>query len=301
MTLLNEISSEFPFESKYIDLLGSQLHYVEEGEGDPILFLHGVPTSSYLWRNIIPQLSDKARCIAVDLIGFGKSGKPDIEYTIQDHIQYIEAFIDKLQLKNITLVLHAWGSVIGFDIAMRHPEKFKAIAFLESHIRPPTTRDMISLPVQELAMVLSSDDAGYDVIMNSNYYVNKVLPGGVLRTLSEDEMKNYREPFDAPGSCQPIWQFLQELPLGDEQTSAVPIIEAYSQKLQESDLPKLMMYGIPGFLTTIDTVIWARDHFPNLELVDIGDALHYAQESNPEVIGSALREWYCELASAPIV
>jgi len=124
-----DISAEFPYASHYIEVLGSKMHYVEQGSGDPILFLHGIPSSSYLWRNIIPFLADKGRCIAVDLIGLGKSDKPDIAYTVFDHIRYIEAFINALGLTNLTIVMHAWGSVIGFDYAMRNEANIKALAF----------------------------------------------------------------------------------------------------------------------------------------------------------------------------
>jgi len=151
----------------------------------------------------------------------------------------------------------------------------KPSLFFESHLRPPTGREMVSLPVQELASVLDSDDGGYDVIMNSNYYVNKVMPSGVLRPLSAAEMRYYQEPFTQPGSCRPIWQYLQDLPLGDESSEVSELISQYSISLTQSSLPKLMMYAVPGFITTIDTVMWARDNLSQLTLVDLGDALHY--------------------------
>lgn len=290
----NQISADFPYQSNYIEVNGSKMHYIDEGQGEPMLFLHGIPTSCYLWRNVIPFLSDNVRCIAPDLIGMGKSDKPDIEYTVFDHIKYIEGFIEALDLKNITLVLHAWGSVIGFDYAMRHQENIKGIAFLESHLRPTMQWDMISLPVQEMSAVLDAPDGGYDVIMNSNYYVNKVLPSGVLRTLTEEEMEHYRAPFKEPGSCKPIWQYLQDLPLGGDSGEVDKLIANYSEVLTQSQLPKLMLYAIPGFITTVDTVKWARDSLPNISLVDVGDALHYAQESNPQKIGEELLAWYAE-------
>ena len=136
--------SDFPFHDNYVEVLGSKIHYIDEGQGDPIVFLHGIPTWSYMWRNIIPSLNKQARCIAPDLIGFGKSDKPDIEYSVFDHIRYIEAFIKALGLKNITFVLHAWGSTIGFDYAVRHQDKIKGLAFLEAHIRAADTVDMVS-------------------------------------------------------------------------------------------------------------------------------------------------------------
>lgn len=292
------ISSAFPYESHFVEVFGSKMHYIEQGQGDPILFIHGIPTSSYLWRNVIPYLSDKGRCIAVDLIGMGKSDKPDISYRIFDHIDYLEGFINKLNLNNITLVLHGWGSIAGFDIAMRHPDRIKGIAFLEAHVRPVTDWAMVSLPIQELSLVLNSPDGGYDVIMNSNYFVNKVLPSGVMRKLSAEEMEHYREPFKEAGSCKPLWQYIHDLPLGDGPADVVELIANYSQKLQTSPIPKLMMYAVPGFITTISTVQWAKDHIAKLELVDIGDALHYAQENIPDKIGEELSNWYESISNS---
>ena len=292
------IEADFPFAPHYANVNSNNMHYIDEGEGDPILFLHGVPTSSYLWRNIITGMKEVGRCIAVDLIGFGQSDKPDINYSVLEHIDYMSAFIERLDLRNITLVVHGWGSVVGFACFARFPERFKALAFVESHIRPASSRDMISLPVQELNTVLSGPDGGYDIIMNSNYYVNKVMPSGVLRKLSDEEMHYYSAPFQMPGSCQPIWQYLQELPMGDERTVATELIEQYSELLQAHPCPKLMFYAVPGYLTTIDTVIWARDSLPNLRLVDLGDGLHYPQESNPQLLATELKAWYSQLSTA---
>lgn len=291
-TKSNSISADFPYESKFASVLGSNIHYIDEGQGNPILFIHGMPTSNYLWRNIVPILSPYARCIAPDLIGMGKSDLPNIDYRVFDHIDYIEAFINELNLTDITFVLHGWGSVIGFELAMRYPERTKGIAFLESHVKPVVDWSMISLPVQELSVVLSAPDGGYDVIMYSNYFVNKVLPSGVLRRLSDVEMQHYREPFNRIGGCKPLWQYIQDMPLGDGPKDVVDLITNYSKKLEVSTIPKLMMFGVPGYVTTIATVQWARDNLPNLTLVDVGDALHYAQETNPVRIGSELKNWF---------
>lgn len=285
------ISAEYPFESHYVDVFGTRMHYIEEGEGDPIIFLHGVPTWSYLWRNIIPTVSEGGRCIAPDLIGFGKSDKPDIDYTVFDHIKYFDAFIESLQLKNITLVMHGWGSVIGFDYAMRHPDNIKGLAFFEAHLRSPDNPQMLSLPVQEISHLLDNPEHAYDVIMNSNYYLNKVLPSGVLRHLTDKEMSAYQQPFLRPGSCKPIWQYLQDLPKGDQPSQVSDLIAHYSEALTKSQIKKLLLFAVPGFITTIDTVTWANDHFPQLTLVDLDEALHYAQESNPQHMANAILEW----------
>jgi len=295
MTTNSPSLTDFPYASKYVEVNGSKMHYIEQGNGDPIIFLHGIPTWSYLWRNIIPFLSPYARCIAVDLIGLGKSDKPEIDYTVSDHINYFEGFIEALGLENMTLVMHAWGSVIGLDYAMHHEDKIKALAFMESQIRPSTTKEMVSLPIQELTSIIDMPDGGYDIIMNSNYFINKVLPAGILRKLTNTEIQAYQMPFQTAESCKPLWQYLQDLPLGKGPSKTVDLIANYSKKLEQSQLPKLMLYAVPGFITTIDTVIWAKEHLPNLRQVDIGEALHYAQESNPQLIGEELRDWYTHI------
>jgi len=291
MTTHGSVSAECKYPSNYLTIQGSKIHYIEDGTGDPVIFLHGMPTSSYLWRNIIPSLSDKARCIAPDLIGMGASDKPAIEYTIFDHIKYIEGFIEALDLENITFVLHGWGSVVGFDYARRHENKIKALAFFESHVRPTTDWDMLSLPVQHLAMMLKRPGASYHAIVEQNYLINKLLPNGVLRKLSEEELEQYRKPFPDPESRKPLWQYVQDLPLGGG-NGVVALIEKYSQWLQRAPQPKLMMYAIPGFITTMATVQWVKQHIPNLTVVELQNALHFAQESVPDAFSHALRDWY---------
>lgn len=286
------ISSEFPFESKYVEVFGSNIHYVDEGSGDPMLFLHGMPTSNYLWRNIIPEVSKEARCIAPDLIGMGKSDKPDIEYTIFDHIKYIEGFIEALDLKNITLVLHGWGSLIGFHYAMNHQDNVKAIVFYESHLRPNTTWDMLSLPVQQLASVFTDQETTYREVVKNNFFITQALPSGVLRTLSEKEKRYYSEPFSTPESRKPLLQYAHELPVGQDTGEIVDLISDYSEKLKSSTLPKLMFYAVPGFITTIDTVQWAQSNLNNLEVVDLGEAMHFVQETDPKLFANELLEWY---------
>jgi haloalkane dehalogenase len=285
------IAADFPFTGQTVPVKDSFLHYVEQGTGEPVLFLHGVPTWSYLWRNVIPNIAKTHRAIAVDLIGFGRSGKPDISYRVFDHINYIEGFIEALHLRGITLVLHGWGSVIGFALMARHPEWFKRVAFMEAHLRPPSGWETLSLPVQELASLLASPDGGYDVVMKSNYIVNTVLPSGVLRPLTEQEMSFYREPFQEPGSCKPIWQYLQDLPLGDGPADVMALMQDYAEFLQKSAVPKLLIYAIPGYVTTISQIEWSQQYLPNLTTVDIGDGLHYIQENEPEGIANAIVEW----------
>ncbi len=280
---------------KFIKVKGSKIHYLEQGEGDPILFLHGMPTSSYLWRNIIPKLSDQARCIAPDLIGMGQSDKPDIDYRVFDHIQYMDGFIEALGLKNITMVLHGWGSVIGFDYAMRNELNVKALAFFESQIRPATDWNMLSLPVQQFSSLLRRPGASYRAIVKQNYLVNRLLSSGVVRELSAEILANYKAPFPTPETRKPLWQYIQDLPLGDGPKDVVDLMSRYSDWLLKTPLPKLMLYAVPGFITTIATVQWAKDHMANLTLECLDNVLHFAQESMPELFAEKLRKWYVSL------
>jgi len=285
------ISPDFPYQSHYVNVLGSQMHYIKEGEGDPILFLHEIPASSYVWRNIIPHLATLGSCIAPDLIGFGKSGKPDnIKYSITDHIHYIDQLIDTLHLKNILLVMHGWGSIIGFDYAMKNPDKCKGLVFYESYLRPMTHEDL-SLPYQEQILSWQVENNVTDLIINGTHFIDKVLPQSIMRSLTATELNYYRDPFKMEGSSKPLIQYLNELPNGSNENIANKIITEYSEKLTHSDLPKLMLYSVPGFITTISTIMWAKQNLPNLEMVEVGEELHYAQESNPILMGETISIW----------
>ena len=287
----NTQPKESRLESKVISVLDSEIHYVEAGEGDPILFLHGIPTSSYLWRNIIPQLSLTGRCIAPDLIGMGLSGKPNLEYTIHEHIRYIEEFINLLNLENMTIVMHAWGSLVGFHYAVNHPQNIKGLAFLEAYVRPISQEDVLALPMQERASILEGTGDVKDQIINHNYYVQNIMPDSIMRSLSDEEKTSYAEPFLLPGSGKPIWQYLQELPTGSNNTPASKLIEDYSSLLTKLAIPKLMLYAMPGFNTSLDTVQWAKNNFEDLTIVEIDDALHYAQETHPKELADAIESW----------
>lgn len=281
------IDSGMAYPSHFVEVYGSQMHYWDEGQGDPILFLHGIPTSSYLWRNIIPHLSTLGRCIAPDLIGFGKSDRPDLAYTITDHIRYIDRFIEVLNLKNIMFVLHAWGSIIGFDYAMRHESRCKGLVFYEAYLRPLNDEDL-SLPYQEQKFTLAGMENTQTIINNGTDFVEQLMQQEMLTSFSEKQLAYYRAPF-AKSSGKPLLQYLKEL--CTMQAEVNNIIEQYSKKMTESQLPKLFLYTVPGFITTIATIIWAKNHLPNLEVIDIGEATHYAQETNPNSMGESISVW----------
>lgn len=285
-----KISAELPYQSHFVDIYGSKMHYLDEGGGDPVLFLHGMPTSCYVWRNIFPYLSGLGRCIAPDLIGMGKSDKPDIEYTISDHIKYIDKFIETLKLDRIILVMHGWGSIIGFDYAMRHENKCKGLVFYEAYLRS-VNGDDISLPYQEQMLALQGEENINDLVLNGALFIDKVLPQSGMRLLSEKEMNHYREPFKQKGSGKPLSQYLRELPTEKNHGAITKLISDYSKKLTQSQLPKLMLYSVPGFITTMATVMWAKENLPNIEIIDVGEELHYIQESDPAAMGESISIW----------
>ena len=286
------ISTDFPFTSQYVEVAGSRIHYVEEGSGDPILFLHGQPTSSYLWRNIIPHVTSLGRAIAPDLIGMGKSDKPDIEYSFFDHVKYVEGFIEKMGLKNITLVIHDWGSALGFYYAMRHPENLKGLAFMEAILAPIPSWDGFPEEIKEMFQAFRTPEVGWDLIVNQNIFVEQVLPGLVAREMSQAEMDHYREPFIEPSSRKPVWRWPNEIPIAGDPPEVVEAVSAYNQWLQQSDLPKLLFYGAPGILGSPQMVEWSIQNLKNLKTVDIGPGIHFLQEDNPHLIGAELAEFY---------
>ena len=286
-----EISAEFPFSPNYIEVHGSKMHYVDEGSGDVILFLHGNPTSSYLWRNIIPYMSSIGRCIAPDLIGMGKSDKPDLQYRFFDHVKYIEGFIDKLNLTNITLVIHDWGSAIGFNYAMDHEDNIKGIAFMEAFLRSLTWEDFPS-DFKMGFKIMRTPFIGWFMISVMNIFVKNILPKAIIRNLTVEEKKYYAVPYKTVRSRKVVRQWPCEIPIDRKPADVHQVVTNYNQKLQESKLPKLLFYAKPGGLIGEKTVEWCKEKLKFLEVVDIGEGIHYLQEDNPHLIGSELAKWY---------
>ena len=286
-----EISPDFPFESKYIDVHDSRMHYVEEGAGDPVLFLHGNPTSSYLWRNVIPHVSPLARCIALDLIGMGKSDKPDIEYRFFDHSKYVEGFIEALGLRNITFVIHDWGSALGFHYARRHEDNTKGLAFMEAIVRP-LTWDEFPEQARQMFQAFRTPEVGENMLINQNMFVEQVLPMSILRKLTDEEMDRYREPYVDPPSRKPVWRWPSEIPIDGEPADVAEAAMAYSEWFGKSDVPKLLLYAQPGALIRGPLLEWCRNNMRNLKTVDIGAGSHFVQEDQPHAIGEAIAEWY---------
>lgn len=286
-------------EKKTITVHGKAMAYVERGSGDAILFLHGNPTSSYLWRNIIPHLEVHGRCIAPDLIGMGRSEKldgsgPD-RYRFVEHRRYLDGFLEAMDLGDrVTLVIHDWGSALGFDWANRHRERVLGIAYMEAIVRPMSW-DEWPEPIRKLFQGFRSE-AGEAMVLEKNVFVERVLPGSVLRGLSDEEMAVYRRPFAEPGEDRrPTLTWPRQIPLGGEPADVVDIVQAYADWLQNSaDLPKLFINAEPGAILTGPQRDFCRA-WPNQTEVTVKGS-HFIQEDSPDEIGRAIAAWYRPIA-----
>jgi len=298
---LDVISPEFPFESKFVNVLDSTMAYIEAGEGDPILFIHGQPTYSYLWRNVIPFVTPHGRAIAVDLIGMGRSGKPDIPYRFADHSDYLEAFIEALDLKDITLVIHDWGGNLGLRYARRHPHNVRAIAFFEVQIFDPPD---IPFPqfedlgdFGELLAAIKTPGVGEELMLEQNLFVEVVLRTGVgTRELTEAEMEFYREPYPTPKSRIPTLVWPREFPVDGQPADTAMEIVRNVRWLKRTPVPKLLFYAEPGILISPAFADYLAHNIRNLETRFIGPGIHYLQEQNPRAIGLGLADWLRRIA-----
>ncbi len=286
------ISAEFPFQSKFIDILDSKLHYVDEGEGTTFLFLHGNPTSSYLWRNIIPFVTKDHRAVAVDLIGMGKSGKPDISYKMTDQCKYVEAFIKKLDLKNVVLVLHDWGSFIGLKYAMENEKNIKGIVLMEGILRPWDSWETIPTVTRRMFKKFFDPIEGPKVIFDENFFIEKAMPYLTKRKLSKIEMDNYRKPFVERASRKPMLMFPRELPIAGENPQNAAIINSYNSWLSKTDVPVHILWAKPGSLFRKEYIPIMRKEFPKMTDLCVGKSKHYLQEDLPNEIGNAIIDWY---------
>lgn len=279
------------FASKTLRVKDSYLHYHEVGEGNPILFLHGNPTSSYLWRNVLPHVEGKGHCLALDLIGMGASGKPELRYHLVDHIAYVEAFIDALGLSNLTLVMHDWGVAIGLHFLTRHRDRVKAVAFMEGHLHSIGSWSDFDEGSREMFKNLRTEGVGERMVIEENFFIEVVLPGGTLRKLSEKEMNAYRVPYLEKRTRLPILRWVREIPIEGHPADVEDIVNGYRSYLAATDLPKLLLYARPGALIGPEEVAWCQKTLSNLSTAEVGEGLHFLPEDQPDEIGRALAGW----------
>jgi haloalkane dehalogenase len=285
--------SSWSEQKKFVSVDGRRMAYVEMGSGRPIVFQHGNPTSSYLWRNILPKLADLGRCIAIDLIGMGDSDKlPDsgpTRYTFAEHSHYLDGAFAALGLsQDIVFVLHDWGSALGFDWMRRHPGAAAGVAHMEGIVQ--TLRwDQWPAAATEIFRAFRSQ-AGEDLVLNKNVFVENVLPKSILRPLSDEEMEVYRAPFRHAGEDRrPTLSWPRQIPLANQPADVCALVEAYGAYMQKATLPKLFIKAEPGMIMNGAPADFARS-WPNTSEVTV-KGLHFIQEDSPDEIALALRQW----------
>ena len=289
-----QIPATDPHPRRRVPALDAELATVDTGQGDPVVFLHGNPTSSYLWRNVIPHVSGMARCLAPDLLGMGESDRaPDGSYRFVDHARYLNAWFDALQLtENVTLVAHDWGSALAFHWAHQHQERVKGIAYMEAIVRP-LTWDEWPERSRGLFQSMRSPD-GEQIILERNVFVERILPASVMRGLGEPEMEVYRRPYLESGeSRRPTLTWPRQIPVDGEPADVVEIVDAYSRWLSISNVPKLFINADPGTILTGAQREFCRA-WPNQREVTV-PGYHFIQEDSPAEIGRAIAEWLASL------
>jgi haloalkane dehalogenase len=281
-------------EKQFINVKGRRMAYIEAGEGNPIVFQHGNPTSSYLWRNILPNLTQFGRCIAIDLIGMGDSDKlPDADetaYTFAEHYEYFAGALEALGVnENVTLVIHDWGSALGFHWANEHREAVQGICYMEAIVAPIPTWEDFSESARSIFQGFRSP-AGEEMILEKNMFVERVLPGSILRRLTDEEMNEYRRPFLDPGeSRRPTLTWPRQIPIQGEPADVSAIAQAYAQWLGQSQVKKLFVNAEPGAILTGKMRDLCRT-WPNQTEVTVAGS-HFIQEDSAEDISVAIADW----------
>ena len=288
------ISPNDDYKRQHISVLDTQMSYIDVGQGDPIVFLHGNPTSSYLWRNVIPHVESLGRCLAPDLIGMGQSGKsPTGDYRFLAHSRYLDEWIQKLQITSkLTLVIHDWGSALGFYRAHRFPAQIKAIVYMEAIVQA-LTWDMWPEKSRSIFQAMRSD-AGEEIILNKNVFVDRILPGSILRELSQQEIDIYRKPYLEEGeSRRPTLTWPREIPIEGTPPDVFQLVHSYSQWLANNSIPKLFINAEPGAILTGQQRDFCRGWNNQDEVPVLGS--HFIQEDSPNEIGMAIANWYSSL------
>ena len=266
------------------------LHFEETGSGTSIVFLHGNPGSSHGWRHVLPHVGG-GRLLAPDLIGMGRSAKPDIEYSFADHARHLDAWFDALGLDDVVLVGHDWGGALAFDHAARHPDRVRGVAFFEAIVKPMAWDDL-SPQAAERSRKIRTPGVGEEMVLEQNLFVRQAFTGGVRTPVAD--LEPYLAPFPTPESRRPILAWARQLPIGGEPAELIPRIEAYDEWLKTSTgTPKLLMTfeGSPTLLIGEKLVRWCEENVAALDVVACGEAGHHAQEDRPKEIGTEISAW----------
>lgn len=283
-----------PFPKSFRQVNGHRMAYVDHGAGRPVVFLHGNPTSSYLWRNIIPHLPDGHRAIAPDLIGMGDSAKPDLDYVYADHAAHLHGLLDALDLTDVVLVIHDWGGALGFDWAMQNTDRVSAIAFMETVAPPvmPFASYEAMGPFGDLFKAWRTAGVGEKMILDDNMFVNEMLgKQGVLTPLSPETVAQYNSYYPDAASRKPQLQWPREVPIGGEPAETTALTQRIAGFLTETKLPLLLFHVTPGAIMPQQAVDWLKGNTNNLETIHLGPGAHFIQEDYPDEIGGGLAEW----------
>ena len=274
-------------------MLGSQLSYVEAGPaGAPTLvLLHGNPTSSFLWRHVLPGLATTYRCLALDLIGMGHSDQPELDYRFADHARYLDGFVDALELHDVAVIGHDWGAVLGLDLLGRRPDVVARIAVCEGHLHSFAAWHDMDPGSRELFRSLRVSEVGEQLVQQDNVFIEQVLPAGMARTLTEPERAAYRAPFPTPQRRLPILRWAQQIPVAGQPAEVAAVIARNQQILLHGRVPRLLLYGVPGAVVGSAEVAWVSREGDGVQLVDLGPGTHFLPEDQPEAIMAALRSW----------
>lgn len=270
------------------EVLDSHIHHIEHGDGNPIVFLHGSPTSSYLWRHVFTRLTGRGRLIVPDLIGFGDSGRPDIAYELDDHIRYLDAWFDALDLRDVTLVVQDYGAAFGVSWAARHSGRVKAVLLAEPVIRDIASADLPEPFVQAQQLIRTPGD-GEKFVVEDNLFLTQVLPGAFLTPPAQEDLDVYLAPFPTPESRGHLIKFPRNLPIDGTPASSVDFLERSVDWLKTSnDVPKLLLTFEPGFLLTPEILSWVTENIAALEVRAAGAGVHFVQEEQPQAIADGV-------------
>jgi haloalkane dehalogenase len=276
-----------------LNVLDSSIFYEEHGAGVPLVFLHGNPTSSYLWRKVLPEVGQPGRCLAPDLIGMGRSGKPDLPYHFADHARYLAGWLEALALNEVVLIGHDWGGALACDWAARHPERIRGLVLMETIIRPMTWEEFPA-NARSRFVALRSPAVGERLVLDENIFIESSLPMTILSGLSEADWQVYRAPYPTRASRQPLLAWPRAMPLDGEPVAVVERILAYDQWLASSaNVPKLLLTfdGSPTLLIGAAMAAWCAANIASLELQPCGAAGHLAPEDQPSAIANAIAAW----------